>query len=114
MSSYRICIEKDTLSNTYYRKVISTTKDMQVVLMSLKPYEEIGLEKHSGSQFIRVEQGNGSAIISKHRYLLKDGVAIIVPPNHLHNIIAGYKGLKLYTIYSPPEHKKGTMEKLKD
>jgi mannose-6-phosphate isomerase-like protein (cupin superfamily) len=87
---------------------------MQVVLMSLKPYQEIGMEKHDGSQFIRVESGNGSAVISKTRYLLKDGVAVIVPPRCSHNIVAGKKGLKLYTIYSPPEHKRGTIQKTKE
>lgn len=113
MNKYKINIEKDTLENRNYRKVISTTKDMQVVLMSLNPFEEIGLEKHDGSQFIRVEKGNGIAYISGKRYILKDGVAIVIPSNHLHNIISGDNGLKLYSIYTPPQHKKDTIQKIK-
>lgn len=113
MSKYRINIEKETLLNKNYRKVLFTTPDIQVVVMSLLPYEEIGMEKHNGSQFIRIESGNGTAYVSGKRFLLYNGIAIVIPPNHLHNIIAGKGGLKIYTIYSPPEHKKKTIQREK-
>jgi quercetin dioxygenase-like cupin family protein len=109
----RLNIEKETLKNNFYRKVLYTDKQLQVVLMSLQPYEEIGLETHEATQFIRVEEGNGTAVISNERHYLKDGVAIIVPKNKKHNVIAGKEGLKLYTIYSPPQHKSFTVEKEK-
>jgi len=111
--NYKINIEKETLLNKNYRKVLFTTSDIQIVVMSLLPYEEIGMEKHDGSQFIRIESGNGTAYISGKKFLLYDGIALVIPSNHLHNIIAGKNGLKIYTIYSPPEHKKGKIEKKK-
>ena len=106
-------IENKTLKNKYYRNVIYTNDEIQLVLMNLEPYEEIGIEKHNGSQFIRVEEGNGVAIIKNKRYNLKDGSAIIIDSHSNHNIIAGKNGLKLYTIYSPPQHPENTKEKEK-
>lgn len=92
--------------NNNYRKVISTTPNMQLVLMSLKANTEIGMEIHPyNTQFINIEQGSGIAIIDDISYNLYEGVAVIVPLNTYHNIINdGTKPLKLYTIYSPPHH----------
>ena len=81
--------------------------------MNLKSNEEIGIEKHNGSQFIRVEDGSGVAIVNNKRYILKDGSALVIDSGSEHNIIAGKNGLKLYTIYSPPQHKPYTKEKIK-
>jgi len=104
-------IEKDTLENDYYRKVLFTNK-FQVVLMSLKVGEEIGMEKHSHlDQFIRVERGKGKVIMNGVEYRITDGYAIIIPSNTNHNIInTGRTQLKLYTIYSTPTHRKGLIE----
>lgn len=107
-------LEKLTLANTYYRKVIYTSKQQQLVLMNIQPMEEIGAEVHQKtSQFIRVESGNGTAIVGNKKYNLSDGSAILIPSGKRHNIVAGRNGLKLYTIYSPPEHDPNTLEKRK-
>ena len=115
--SFRTNIEKVTLNNNNYRKVLYTIKNsMQLVVMSLLPKEEIGSEIHSNiSQFIRVESGKGVAKIGKKTYLLRDGVAIIIPKGVKHNIINTSKvdKLKLYTIYTPPEHEPHTIQKFK-
>ena len=106
-------IERITASNDAYRRVIETTPNTQLVLMSLLPGEEIGLETHKGTtQFIRVEAGMGSATIGGKNFRLNDGDAIIVPPGVAHNVKASRigNGLKLYTLYSPPHHKPGTVE----
>lgn len=100
-------INNITETNKYFRKVLSTTPNMQLVVMSLKPQEDIGIEIHPyTSQFIRVEKGEGVAIIDDINYELYDGIAIIIPLNTKHNIINKSKSkvLKLYTIYSPPNH----------
>lgn len=102
---FRTNIEKDTLTNKKYRKILHTTKELQVVLMSLKVGEDIPEEVHHATQFIRVESGRGVVVVSGHRYLLKDGVAIVIPSGKKHRIInTGDDELKLYTIYSPPQH----------
>ena len=105
-------IEKDTLENNNYRKVISTQSNIQLVLMSLKPKEEIGNEIHENiDQFFRIEKGKAKVIINyntknEKEYKLKDGSVIIIPKGTYHNIInIGKKDLKFYTIYSPPNHK---------
>jgi mannose-6-phosphate isomerase-like protein (cupin superfamily) len=109
-------IEKDTIRNTYYRKVISTTPTMQLVLMTLPPDTDIGRERHPyTSQFIKVEKGNGTAYIKNKRYNLKDGDSLLIPPNTNHNIVnTSNKPLHLYSIYSPPEHPKDRKEKYKN
>ena len=114
--SFRDNIEKLTVKNNNFRKVLSTTQNMQLAVMSLKAGEEIGLETHPHtSQFIRVEAGRCKAIIGSKNYYLKDGDAIIVPPNKPHNIInTGESNLKLYTIYTPPEHLDALVQKFKD
>ena len=107
-------IEKMTLQNNFYRKVIFTTKQQQLVLMSIPDGEEIGAETHPHtSQFIRVEEGSGIAIIKGKKYYLKDGDVVLIPSGVKHNIIAGKDGLHLYTIYSPPEHPHDTKERNK-
>lgn len=99
------------MENKYYRKVIFTTKQQQLVLMNLLPKEEIGMEKHNHTtQFIRVEKGSGIAIVGKKRFRLQDGSAVVIPAGKNHNILAGKKGLKLYTIYSPPEYSRDLKE----
>ena len=100
-------IEKLTIKNKHYRKVIGTTTNMQLVLMSLRPGEEIGAEVHEHTtQFIRIEAGNCVAIVGDETLELHADNAIIVPPKTNHNIINSSKehDLKLYTIYTPPEH----------
>lgn len=109
-------IENDTLKNNNFRKVIYTAKKQQLVLMSLKPLEDIGMEIHKGvDQFIRIEKGRGVAVLNGDTYALRDGVCIVIPSGVEHNIINTSKknALKLYTIYSPPEHKPNTILKNK-
>lgn len=116
MKGFYSNIEKDTLKNDNYRKVLYTSKYTQLVLMSLKPNEEIGMEIHSeNDQFFRFEQGQGKCIIDGNEYELKDGVAIIVPSGAEHNIIntSDTENLKLYTLYSPPHHKDGVLRATK-
>jgi mannose-6-phosphate isomerase-like protein (cupin superfamily) len=98
-------IEKETIENKKFRKILFTTEKIQLVVMSLKPNEEIGLETHPDTdQFIRVDEGTGEAIIGSKNLKLKDGSALIIPAGNEHNITAGEDGLKIYTIYSPPHH----------
>ena len=111
MKIYKENIEKQTLKNNFYRKVLSTTPQMQLVLMSIKTGDEIPEEVHSHTtQFIRVEGGNGVAYVNGRQFNLKDGDAIVIPPGTRHRI-KSTNNLKLYTIYSPPEHPKGLVEK---
>ena len=110
-------IEEDTKSNEDYRKVIYTGEHSQLVLMSLKPGEEIGEEVHKTiDQFFRIESGNGKCIINGNEYSITDGSAIIVPAGSKHNIINidEKNDLKLYSIYSPPKHKDGLVQPTKD
>ena len=104
-----------TINNNNYRKVISTTTHQQLVLMSLKPKEEIGEEvHHKVDQFIRIEKGTAVAIINNEKIILKKEHFIIIPAGTNHNIInIGRSELKLYSIYSPPNHKPGTIQKTK-
>jgi mannose-6-phosphate isomerase-like protein (cupin superfamily) len=116
MQVYKGNIESQTTENDNYRKVIYTAKDLQLVLMSLLPLEEIGMETHPTiDQFIRFEEGKGKAIINGNEYNLKAGDAVIVPQGIEHNIINTSKltKLKLYTLYSKPEHKDLEIDKTK-
>lgn len=109
-------IESMTLKNNNFRKVLSTNKHCQLVVMSLRKMEDIGVEKHTKvDQFIRVEKGTGIAILNGKKYKLTDGVSVIIPAGTTHNIINTSKTdkMKLYTIYSPPQHKPGTVAKNK-
>jgi len=108
MKGYNANIEKETLENTNFRKVLYTGKHSQLVLMSLKPNEEIGMEVHTDNdQFFRFEKGEGKCVIDGNEYILGDGSVIIVPSGAQHNIIntSSAEDLKLYTIYSPAHHK---------
>ncbi len=110
MKGYVANIEKDTLANENFRKVLYTSKHSQLVLMSLKPKEEIGMEVHpDNDQFFRIEKGTGKCIIDGNEYEIKDGTAVVVPAGAEHNVIniSETEDLKLYTIYSPAHHKDG-------
>ncbi len=116
MKGYNANIEKKTLENTNFRKVLYTAKHCQLVLMSLKPSEEIGMEIHSDNdQFFRFEKGMGKVLIDGNEYEVGDGSAIIVPAGAEHNVvnISETDDLKLYTIYSPAHHKDGIVRATK-
>lgn len=109
-------IEKNTLENGNFRKVLYTAKHSQLVLMSLKPKEEIGMEAHpDNDQFFRFEKGQGKVIIDGNEYKAGNGTAVVVPAGANHNVIntSGVKELKLYTIYSPAHHKDGVLRTTK-
>jgi len=109
-------IEKDTLENENFRKVLYTSKHSQLVLMSLLPNEEIGMEAHpDNDQFFRFEKGKGKVIIDGNEYEVSDGTAVIVPAGAQHNVInvSATDELKLYTIYSPAHHKDGVVRATK-
>lgn len=116
MNGYHVNIEKETLENEYFRRVLFTDPRSQLVVMCLKPREEIGTEIHHLDQFIRVESGDGLAVLNGEEVILGDGSALVVPEETLHNILntSSDKPLKLYTIYTPPEHKEGTVHKTKE
>jgi mannose-6-phosphate isomerase-like protein (cupin superfamily) len=108
MKGFRQNIEEMTLENDNFRKVLYTGKHSQLVLMSLKPGEEIGSEVHEeNDQFFRFEQGSGQVIIDGNEYDVSDGVAVVVPSGAEHNVIntSDSEDLRLYTIYSPAHHK---------
>jgi mannose-6-phosphate isomerase-like protein (cupin superfamily) len=110
-------IEKATVENTDFRRVLYTGKFSQLVLMCLKPGEEIGAEVHDDvDQFFRFEEGEGRVIIDNTEYAVKDGSAVIVPNGANHNVINTSKtaNLKLYTIYSPPEHQDKIVRKTRE
>lgn len=109
-------IEKDTLENDNFRKVLYTSKHGQVVVMSLLPNEEIGSEVHETvDQFFRVDSGEGKVIIDGEEAKIEDGFAVVVPAGSEHNVIntSSDKALKLYTIYMPPHHRDGIIHKTK-
>jgi mannose-6-phosphate isomerase-like protein (cupin superfamily) len=115
MKGYVDNIEKSTLENTNFRKVLYTAKNSQLVFMSLMPGEEIGEEVHTLDQFLRIEKGLGKAILDGIEHEISDGSAVVVPAGTRHNIIntSPDAELKLYTIYSPPEHRDGTVHATK-
>lgn len=104
--AFRVNIEKATLSNKAYRKVLFTTNQQQLVTMSLPPTDYIKKENHpKTTQFIRIESGTGIAIIDDITYRLSNGTVLVIPSNTWHYIKnTGKTPLQLYTIYSPPEH----------
>ena len=107
MKGYWTSIEDETTKNSDFRRVLYTGKHSQLVLMGLKPQEEIGMETHDTiDQFFRFEEGEGKVVIDGVEHLFKDGDAVIVPAGAKHNVIniSKTQPLKLYTIYSPPEH----------
>jgi mannose-6-phosphate isomerase-like protein (cupin superfamily) len=108
-------LEKDTKNNTFFRNVLFTTNNLQLVVMSLREGEEIGSEVHELDQFIRVEEGEAKAVLDGEEFTLVDGDVVIIPKGVNHNIInIGNVDLKLYSIYTPPEHKHGTIHKTKE
>jgi len=117
MKGFKSNIEKDTIANNNFRKVLYTSKHSQLVLMSLKPKEEIGEETHpDNDQFFRIEAGRGKCVIDGNNYQIKDGDAIVVPAGAKHNIINedDEAELKMYTIYSPAHHKDGIVRATKE
>lgn len=116
MPGFHAPIEQQTLENEYFRKVLFTGKNMQLVLMTLQPNEDIGMEVHDGhDQFFRFEAGIGKVMIDGTEYDVKDGDVVVVPAGAQHNIInvSATETLKLYTIYAPPEHADGTVHATK-
>jgi mannose-6-phosphate isomerase-like protein (cupin superfamily) len=111
MKGFVTNIEKDSLENTNFRKVLYTGPNSQIVVMSLLPGEDIGEEVHHLDQFIRVEGGVGKTVLAGVEYPLEDGSAVVVPTGVMHNIIntSDTEPMKLYTIYSPANHKDGTV-----
>ena len=116
MRGYAANIERATMENKNFRKVLYTAKHCQLVLMSLKPNEEIGMEVHpDNDQFFRFEKGRGKCVFDGNEYEVGDGVAVIVPAGAQHNIVnvSDSEDLKLYTIYSPAHHKDGVVRATK-
>ena len=117
MKGFSTNIEKETLDNENFHRVLYTGKNSQLVLMSLKPKEEIGMEVHpENDQFFRFEKGRGEVVIDDNRYEVEDGSAIVVPAGAQHNVInvSETEDLKLYTIYSPAHHQDGIVRKTKE
>ena len=107
-------IELETAENTDFRRVLFTTNKSQLVLMSLRPGEDIGEEVHNVDQFFRFESGTGEVISNQSTQKVSDGDCVVIPSGTKHNIVnTGKKYLKLYTIYSPPHHKDGTVHHAK-
>jgi mannose-6-phosphate isomerase-like protein (cupin superfamily) len=103
-------IERLAVENTEFRRVLYTAKNSQLVLMALKPGEEIGMEVHKLDQFFRVEEGSGEAVLDGVRTKIQAGFAVLVPAGAKHNIVnTGSAPLKLYTLYSPPNHRDGVV-----
>ena len=116
MKHFVVDIEKETLENDNFRKVLYTTINSQVVLMSLLPLEEIGMEVHDISdQFFRIDAGEGKVIMDGEEFIIKDGFAFLVPAGTQHNVIntSTDKPLRFYTLYMPPHHKDGVIHKTK-
>lgn len=117
MKGFHTTIERDTVANTNFRKVLYTGKHSQLVLMCLAPNEEIGMEVHlDNDQFFRFEKGEGKCIIDGNEYEVHDGEAIVVPAGAQHNVMntSSTEKLHLYTIYSPPHHKDGIVRATKE
>ena len=116
MKGFTADIEKQTIANQNFRKVLYTAKHSQLVVMSLKPKEEIGMETHKeNDQFLRFEKGKGRCFVDGNEYKVGDGDVVIVPAGARHNVIntSSSEELKLYTLYSPAHHKDGTIHKTK-
>ena len=116
MKGFNINIERDTVENKDFRRVLYTGEHSQLVLMSLQPKEGIGLETHpENDQFLRFEGGRGTVFIDDNRYEVTDGDAVIVPAGARHDVVnlSDSEQLKIYTIYSPPHHKDGIVHATK-
>jgi len=115
MKGYITNIEKESLENEYFRKVLYTDERLQLVVMSLKSNQDIGEEVHQLDQFIRIEKGDGKAVLDGKETILTDGSVVVIPQGTRHNIIntSSENPLKIYTLYAPPNHKPGTIHKTK-
>lgn len=115
MKGFKGNIEKETIDNDNFRKVLYTGGHLQLVLMSLKPGEEIGEETHpNNDQFFRFESGSGKCTIDENNYHVTEGDAVLVPAGAIHNVInTGTEAFKMYTIYGPPNHQDGTIRDTK-
>ncbi len=116
MAGFSINIEAKTLENDHFREVLYTTAQSQLVVMTLNAGEEIGQERHEEhDQFIRVEAGTGVAILDGEKHTLEDGVAVVIPAGTEHNVIntSASEPLRLYTLYTPPEHPDGIVHATK-
>ena len=115
MAGFLINIEKATLNNDNFRKVLNTAQNSQLVVMSLLPGEEIGTEVHDLDQFIRFESGTGKVILNGEEHEVEDDWAVVIPAGVEHNVIntSDSEKMKLYSIYSPPEHPDGTVHPTK-
>ncbi len=115
MKGYITNIEKATIENEDFRRVLYTSKNMQLVLMSLKPGEEIGEETHELDQFIRTEEGDGKVILDGVENVFPSEHVVIIPAGTRHNIVnSGSTFMKLYTLYAPPEHRDGVIRHTKE
>ena len=116
MAGYVTDIERRTLENEYFREVLFTGPHSQLVVMSLRPGEEIGMETHDDvDQFIRFEAGKGKVVLNGREQAVEDGSAVVIPAGTEHNVVntSASEALKLYSIYTPPEHPDGTVHKTK-
>ncbi|MBN2585515.1 cupin domain-containing protein [Patescibacteria group bacterium] len=115
MKGYVINLEKETVTNTDFRRVLYTGHHTQLVLMTLQPGEDIGSEVHSHlDQFFRFDEGEGKVVIDGVEHAVSDGFGVIIPAGAEHNVVnTSDKPLKLYTLYSPPEHIDGTVRATK-
>ena len=115
MDGFVINIEKATLQNDNFRKVLNTAQNSQLVVMSLLPGENISAEVHDLDQFIRIESGRGKVILDGKEHEFKDNWAVVIPAGVEHNVIntSNSEKMKLYSIYSPPEHPDGTVHPTK-
>jgi mannose-6-phosphate isomerase-like protein (cupin superfamily) len=116
MAGYSVDIESATLENPNFRTVLYTAPHSQLVVMTIQPGEDIGSERHvDRDQFIRIEAGQGEAILDGERHALRDGSAVVIPAGTQHDIVntSATVPLRLYTIYSPAEHPAGTVHRTK-
>jgi len=114
MKGYIANIEEETNNNTDFRRVLYTASNSQLVLMSIEAGDDIGEEVHELDQFIRLESGQGKAVLDDVEHEVKDDFAIVIPAGTKHNVInTGTEPMKLYSIYSPPEHRDGVVHKTK-
>lgn len=115
MHGFVVNIEQEALENDNFRKVLYTDAHVQLVVMTLAPSEDIGEETHDLDQFIRVEEGEGKAVLNGEDHEIRDGFAIVVPAGTRHNIIntSTSDSLRLYTLYAPPDHRDGTVHPTK-
>jgi mannose-6-phosphate isomerase-like protein (cupin superfamily) len=116
MKGYVANIEDATKENENFRKVLYTAKNSQLVVMAISPMEEIGEEVHELDQFIRLEKGKGKVVLDDVEHEIEDDFAVVIPAGTKHNVIntSDSEPMKLYTIYSPPEHRDGTVHATKD